>query len=164
MPITKLKEIILMGAFAITGLGFLLTGKVFSQSDLNSPVKTESIVPNAEIIKDSCREVSDSFDAKSKLTKQGKDEAWEKKFKGKFFKWEIVAIEIKKNLKGPGFIGHFKCSNSKSSGQNLAVLYPDDALSFVVKVRRDQIYKVRGKLVEHSTPQGISAEAVQFNR
>ncbi len=130
-----------------------------AEDTLNAPVKPIVEVPKEVITTSSCTEVTRLFGPKSKLTTAKKNDLWASTYNEKIFEWDLEVTETKKNLRGPGFIIHFKCPDPRTVNTDLIVLYADQ---FVFKLRSKKIYKVRAKLQAHSTIYGLAAEAVQF--
>lgn len=129
-----------------------------SASVSSSPQKEVVAIEEPSYINDSCRSVSDLFDAQSNLTDLQKDEIWSSKFANKHFKWDMEIVDVSKGTFG-GYTVQFKCSNSRSFVQDVLLQYPEEAKSIVMGLQKDRIYKVTGKLERQSTLLGIAGEA-----
>jgi hypothetical protein len=109
------------------------------------------------ILGESCSNVAKKFDATSGLTDLQKDEVWTTNYKGKFFEWDLQVVEVSKGTFG-GFTVQFKCKNSNSFIQDVQLNYPGNAKHLVKNLKKDHLYKIRGKLEKQSTLLGMSGE------
>lgn len=132
--------------------------KINNTSVASAPQKEAVAIEEPSYINDSCRSVSDLFDAQSNLTDLQKDEIWSSNFANKHFKWDMEIVEVSKGTFG-GYTVQFKCSNSRSFVQDVLLEYPEEAKSIVMGLQKDKIYKITGKLERQSTLLGIAGEA-----
>lgn len=113
----------------------------------------------ANMLTESCLELSTKFGTSSRLSDLQKDQAWPS-YTGRQFEWQPLITDVRAGTFG-GYVVQAKCApQSQSFVFDIQISYDSGAKDYVSQLDKGSVYSMKGTLTQTSTLLGLGADGV----
>ena len=111
----------------------------------------------ANMLTESCFELSTKFGTSSRFSDLQKDQAWPS-YRGRQFEWPLLITDVRAGTFG-GYTVQAKCTpQSPSLVLDIQISYDSDAKDYVSRLDKGSVYRMKGTLTHTSTLLGLGAD------